>query len=151
MKRVLLALLVLVSISVNAQIREVEKSKLVEIGKVGGIGAFVSSMSVMADTTKGATNTYLWFYNNLKYRTITDIKSISFTATEEDFNGLYQFLQTQSNAEKGTQKDLELGKTRLNFKTIRALGVSSLEITDFTTGGYFYITSKQLDKLFGKN
>lgn len=153
MKKVLLGLLVLVSVSVNSQIREIDppKSKFVEIGKVGVIGAFVCSMSVMEDTTKGATNTYLWMYNNLKYQTITDIKSISFTATEEDFNNFYHFLEIQIKAEKGTEKDLELGKSRLNFKTYRALGVSSLMINDFTTGGFFYITSKQLEKLFGKS
>ena len=151
MKKLLIALITLISVSGNAQIREIEKSKFEEIGKVGGVGAFVSSFSVMKDTAKGGTNTYLWMYNNLKYQTITDIKSISFTATEEDFNNFYQFLQTQVTAEKGTEKDLELGKSRLNFKTYRALGVSSLMITDYSTGGFFYITSKQLDKLFGKN
>jgi hypothetical protein len=151
MKNLLMSLIILTSISANAQIREVETSKFEDIGKVGGVGAFVSSMSIMKDTAKGGTNTYLWMYNNLKYQTITDIKSIRFTATEEDFNNFYQFLQKQINADKGTEKDLELGKSRLNFKTYKALGVSSLMIYDYSSEGFFYITSKQLDKLFGKN
>ena len=42
MKKVLLGLFVLVSMSVSAQIREVEKSKYVEIGKIqpGGVAFF---------------------------------------------------------------------------------------------------------------
>ncbi len=152
MKKVLFSLVLLVSISATAQIREVEKSKYQEIGKVspGGM-AFISSISVMKDTAVNGTNSYLWMYNNLKYSTITDIRSISFTASNEDFDGLYELLKTQLSADKGTEKDLELGKSRITIKTIRNLGVSSLTIYDLTGGGgYFYLTSKQVDKLFGK-
>ena len=152
MKKLIVGLIFLISISVNAQIKQVEKSLYVEIGKVGGIGAFVSSLSVIKDTAVGGTNRYLWMYNNLKYQTITDINSISFTATDEDLDGLYQSLKTQVLAEKGTENTLELGQSRINFKTYRALGVSSLMIYDYSeVGAFFYITAKQLDKLFGKN
>lgn len=152
MKKLLLALLVLVSISASAQIREVEKSKFEKIGEIspGGM-AFITSMSVLRDTAKNGTNSYHWMYNNLAYTRITDIKSISFTASEEDFNALYEMMKTQMSAEKGTEKELMLGNSRISFKTIRTLGVSSLTIYDLSTGGYFYLTSKQLDKLFGKN
>lgn len=152
MKKILFSFVLLVSISATAQIREVEKSKYQEIGKVspGGM-AFISSISVMRDTAVNGTNSYLWMYNNLKYSTITDIKSISFTASNEDFDGLYELLKTQLSADKGTEKDLELGKSRITIKTIRNLGISSLTIYDLTGGGgYFYLTAKQVDKLFGK-
>lgn len=152
MKKVLLGLLVLVSMSVSAQIREVEKSKYVEIGKIqpGGV-AFLTSLSVMQDPSSGGTNSYLWMYSNAKYTTITDIKSISFTATDEELNGLYELMKAQMSAEKGTEKSLVLGKSNITFKTIRALGVSSLTIYDLTGGGgFFYLSSRQLDKLFGK-
>lgn len=152
MKNFLLFLALLITVASSAQIREVEKSKYEVIGKVspGGM-AFISSISVMRDTAVNGTNSYLWMYNNLKYTTITDIKSISFTASNEDFDSLYELLKTQLSAEKGTEKDLELGKSRITIKTIRNLGITSLTIYDLTGGGgYFYLTAKQVDKLFGK-
>ncbi len=152
MKKFILFFVLLVSLSGTAQIREVEKSKYQEIGKVspGGM-AFISSISVMKDADANGTNSYLWMYNNLKYTTITDIRSISFTASNEDFEALYQLMKTQLSADKGTEKDLELGKSRITIKTIRNLGISSLTIYDLTGGGgYFYLTAKQVDKLFGK-
>ena len=152
MKKFLFFFALLVSISGTAQIREVEKSKYQEIGKVspGGM-AFISSISVMRDTAVDGTNSYLWMYNNLKYSTITDVRSISFTASNEDFDSLYELMKTQLSADKGTEKDLELGKSRITIKTIRNLGITSLTIYDLTGGGgYFYLTAKQVDKLFGK-
>ncbi len=152
MRKLLFVLLCFLSLSVTAQIKEVPASKYVEIGKVGsGLGPFISSISVIRDTASGGTNSYLWMYNNLKYTTITDIKSISFTASDEELEGLYNLLKTQMGAEKGAEKRLELGKHTLNFTTTKNLGVPSLVIYDLSAGGgYFLLSSKQLDKLFGK-
>ncbi len=56
------------------------------------------------------------------------------------------------DAEKGSEKELQLGKSVVKFTTTRAVGVSSLSIW-VSQGGvtsYFLLNSKQLDKLFGK-
>lgn len=151
MKKLLFVLLSFISLSVSAQIKEVSSSKYVEIGRVNlGMGVFLSSLSVIKDTASGS-NSYLWMYRNAKYTTLTDIKSIDFTASDEDLEGLYNLLKTQMGAEKGSEKRLELGKHTLNFTTTKSLGTSYLVIYDLTGSvGYFNLTAKQLDKLFGK-
>jgi hypothetical protein len=151
MNKLILALFLLISSLANAQIKEVEKSKFIEIGKVGGgMGPFISSLAYLKGDE--GTNRYLWLFNNLKYQTITDIKSIDFTATEEEINGLYSMLKKQLDAEKGSEKELELGKSIVKFTTVRAVGVSSLSIWVYqgSVSSYFLVNSKQLDKLFGK-
>jgi hypothetical protein len=152
MRNLFFVLLTVIGFSVSAQIKEVAPSKYVEIGKVGGgLTPFVSSLSVIRDTSTGGTNYYLWMYRNLKYSSITDIKSITFTASNEELEGLYNLLKTQMGADKGSEKRLELGKSTLNFTTTKNLGVASLIVYDLTaSGGYFYLSNKQLDKLFGK-
>ena len=152
MKQVLFLLIFLSSITVNAQIQEItNNSKFTEIGKVGGgMGPFISSLSVLKG--EDGTNSYLWMYNNLKYTSISDVQSITFTATEEQVQRLYELLKSQLSAEKGSEKSLKLGDADVTFTTIKSLGVSSLNISVLQSGvsSYFLISSKQLDKLFGK-
>jgi len=152
MKPLLFMLLTLMSFNLNAQIQEVErKDKFEEIGKVGGgMSAFVSSLSVMK--SEGGANTYLWMYNNLMYTSITDIKSILFTASEIELQNFYDLLKTQLSAEKGSEKTLKLGNANVTFTTTKNLGVASLRVIviESDISSYFLISSKQLDKLFGK-
>ena len=152
MKNVLLGLFLFCSISISAQIVEVEKQKLEKVGEVrpGGL-SLLSSIQVVRDPLKDGTNVYLWTYSNAGYRTISDIKSFEFNATEKDFNSLYEMLKTHISAPRGTEKQILLGKTNVSFKTMRSMGISSFTIIDLATGGFFYLTSSQLDKLFGKN
>jgi hypothetical protein len=107
-------------------------------------------MQVSKGSTGQDTNTYLWTYNNAKYKSIDVFNSISFTASENDFNLFYEMLKTQISSPKGTEKQILLGKNSILITTIKNLGVSSLTIYDSTQDGYFYLTSGQIDKLFGK-
>ncbi len=152
MKQVLIAIIFLSTFSANAQIQEVDsKSKYQEIGKVGGgMGPFVSSLSILKGEDE--TNSYLWMYNNLKYTSITDIKSITFKATELELQKLYEILKAQLASEKGSEKSLKLGDADVTFTTTKNLGVASLSVLVIKSGisSYFLISSKQVDKLFGK-
>jgi hypothetical protein len=151
MRIFLIGMFLFCSISSFGQIIEVEKPKFEKIGEVkpGGV-AFICSMQVSRGSTKDDTNTYLWTYNNSRYRTIDVFNSISFTANENDFNSFYEMLKSQITSPKGTEKQIVLGKNNVLIETIRNLGVSSLTIHDLTQDGYFYLTSGQIDKLFGK-
>ncbi len=151
MRKLLCGLLLFCSISVSGQIIEVEKPKFEKIGEVkpGGV-AFICSMQVSKGANNEDTNTYIWTYNNAKYKNIDVINSISFNASENDFNNFYEMLKTQISSPKGTEKQIQLGKNNVLITTIRNLGVSSLTIFDLTKEGYFYLTSGQIDKLFGK-
>jgi hypothetical protein len=135
-----------------SQIKSVENTKPIEIGKVGGgsMSPFVASLNY--NKGDADVNTYFLMYNNLKYTTITDINSVVFSASQTELDGFYNELKNSFASEKGTEKKFELGKETVWVKTIKNLGVTSLQITtsDEGTLGYFYLTNKQLDKLFGK-
>ena len=151
MRNLFTGLFLFCSISVFGQIIEVEKPKFEKIGEVkpGGI-AFICSMQISKGSTKDDTNTYLWTYNNARYKSIDNINTISFNANENDFNSFYEMLKSQITSPKGTEKQIVLGKSNVLIETIRNLGVSSLTIHDLSQDGYFYLTSSQIDKLFGK-
>jgi hypothetical protein len=152
MKTTLLAILTFIVSTTNAQIKEVQTIKYEKIGRVPANNlAFITSIEFAKDTTTQGTNTYLWSYKNLKYKQLTDIQSISFTASEQEFNSLYDILKNQISAEKGTEKTMMLGKKSINIVTEKMMGITSLTIYDISSGGYFYLTSKQIDQLFGKN
>ena len=153
MKRIFLTMtLLFIATYTFSQIKVVENTKSIIVGKVGGssMSPFVASLEFVKGDAD--VNQYILLYNNLKYTTLTDVNALSFTATESDIAGLYDLLVNCFAAEKGSEKTVELGKETVWIKTIKNLGVVSLQITtsDDGTLGYFYITKKQLDKLFGK-
>lgn len=153
MRKTLIVFAFLFSINFSySQIKVVENSKSTIIGKVGGnsMSPFVASLEYVKGDAD--VNQYILMYNNLKYTTITDVNALSFSATESDILGFYDLLVKCFDAEKGSEKTVELGKEIVLIKTIKNLGVVSLQITtsDDGTLGYFYLTKKQLDKLFGK-
>jgi hypothetical protein len=152
MKKVLLWSLLLLSISASAQILEVDKSsKYEKVGEVKAGGSYlISSMQVKRDLSKDSTNSYIWIYNSLRYRTLDDIKSITFNATDKDFDLFYEMLKLQLTEPKGTEKEMILGKTSIKIKTLRGMGTSALEIFDLTGNGFFNLSLGQLNKLFGK-
>lgn len=145
----LFTLITLVSFS---QIKVVEEKKTTMVGKVGGgsMSPFVASL----EYSKGDAdaNSYILLYNNLKYTTITDIKAVAFTATPAELDAFYSELKKCFGAEKESEKKFELGKETVWVKTVKNMGVTSLQITTSDEGslGFFYLTNKQLDKLFGK-
>jgi len=109
MKQVLIAIIFLSTFSANAQIQEVDsKSKYQEIGKVGGgRGPFVSSLSILK--CEDETNSYLWMYNNLKYTSITDIKSITFKATELELQKDFEIeLKVLNEIKEAISKNMDL-------------------------------------------
>lgn len=44
-----------------------------------------------------------------------------------------------------------LGQKSIKIVTEKMMGITSVTIYDISSGGYFYLTSKQIDQLFGKN
>lgn len=151
MKSISVVLFLFCSFSLSAQIVEVEKQKWEKVGEVkpGGI-SLISSIEVIRDKEKNGTNIYLWTYRDASYTRIVEYKSFEFNASENDLNGLYEILNTLISGPKGVEKQILLGKTNVSFKSMRALGVSSLVVMDLSTSGFFYLSSNQLYKLFGK-
>jgi hypothetical protein len=158
---IIVLLLVIYSTSTNAQIKEIPSSpKFLEIGKIGGYGWFVSSFKYIESSDTKGQNHYLWQYNNEKNNTINiktgtsnliDIKGISFDASTDELNLLYESMKKQMNAENDSEKKFELGNITIALVTRRSWLNNSLVVFEVTpNGGFFTIQSNQLDKLFGK-
>jgi hypothetical protein len=158
---IIILLLVIYSTSANAQIKEVPSSpKFIEIGKIGGYGWFVSSLKYIESKDTKGQNHYLWQYNNennnpINIKTGTsnliDIKGISFDASSDEINLLYESMKKQMNAENISEKKFELGNITIVIVTRRSWLSTSLVVFEVTPdGGFFTIQSNQLDKLFGK-
>jgi hypothetical protein len=157
----LILILIVFSAPLSAQIKEVSNSpKFIEIGKIGGYGWFVSSFNFIESKDSKGLNHYLWEYNNEKNNTINintvtsnliDIKGISFEASNEEFNALYESMKSQMKAENDSEKKFELGNNTVVFVTKRSWGNASLVVYVVSpNNGFFTIKAKQLDNLFGR-
>lgn len=153
MKKIFLIILVSLFPSILfSQIKVLDNEKPITVGKVGGgaTSPFIASLQF----SKGSDDidTYTLLYNNLRYTTIEDINSIVFTATKVELENLYVILKNCLLDDSGNEKQIELGKELVIVKTIKNFGVKSLQITTSDEGstGFFFLSSKQLDKLFGK-
>lgn len=74
---------------------------------------------------------------------------INFTATPEELEGLYNTLKAQVLAEKNSELRIKLGNNTMYLKTVKNLGIRSLDIR-LLSGGYIFLTERQLDRVFGK-
>lgn len=96
--------------------------------------------------------TYVIMYSNAKYTTISDYNSILFNGGEDVLNQLYGVIKSvyaeENKKNKEYKKQFMLGKDDVIVSNYRMMGTTSAMI--WTDGGYFYLTEKELDKLFGK-
>lgn len=93
------------------------------------------------------TKQYYLYYYNLEYPTIKDIQTISFTATSEELEYFYKFLQ--SGFDSTDKQSLKIGDASIIiYKTYSSIKVSVTQKNDIP--GWFYLSKKQIDKLFGK-
>ena len=151
MKKVSMVLLfALVTIVSYGQISLSTPTEITTIGKVGG--GMVPFIADLTYTKGDSENNYTLSFNDLKFTHITAIKSIEFKGNEEMVNGLYGILKELINGDSGVEKEFNIGKEYMVAKSVSMVGVKSLKIYGTDTGnmGYFYLTKRQLDKLFGK-
>lgn len=149
MRTLYLTLLVLISFVVNAQIEVKQTPKWTTVGKVKNGMTYVAELQYMIEDKD---TTYMVLYNNFKYQHITDIQSIVFANDDNTVQKFYDILKTFFSEENKKNKDytinLKLGDSDVRLYNTRVMGVTSVSI--YTDKGYFGITEKQLDKLFGK-
>jgi hypothetical protein len=95
---------------------------------------------------------YTLMYRNAKYSQIRDYKSLKFSGEDNTLNQLYDVIKSVFSDENKKNKDfkveLKLGETQVIISNFKTMGITSAMF--FTSDGYFYLTEKQLDKLFGK-
>lgn len=131
----------LLSINVSAQIGKAEK--LEEYIEVGDGGSSRLEYKII-----NGERQYLLIYKNSQYANIVDMKSISFISTIEDLEYLYNTLKSVQGAKD--EKTITVGNDRLIIKPIGKKWINVLVYHKGDTEGFFYLTPKQLDKLFGQ-
>lgn len=148
MKYILIAAMLL-PLAASAQIEVSQTSKTVIIGAVKKGGAISSELSYKVS---GADTSYTIVFNNLKYQHIDDFKSFSFLGTGNALNGLYDVINTffsdLHKKETDYEVNIKLGGNDINITSSRTMGITTAVI--HAKGGFFYLTEKQVDKLFGK-
>jgi hypothetical protein len=150
MRKYITIILMCFAIFGKAQIgQKVETKKSTIVGKVAPLGAFKEELSYV-ESENGLL--YTLSYNDLKFIAITDIKSISFYATANDVESLYNDMKGQFDKEVGQSYDFKLGEADVRVERSKYLGVPILTIYVIKNGvqSFFYLTKKETDKLFGK-
>lgn len=139
-KTLLLAITLSFSISLSAQIKVIENNST-EIGKVTAGGKKFDWITVN-------NGNYSVFYRDEQYQQIDDYKHFSFSG-EETFNYLYDLLKKQCKAPKKTELTIEVGDANITITSYKHY-ISLSILAEGQPNGFFRITSRQLDKLFGK-
>lgn len=149
MKILIAILLLTISQALKAQIEVKQASKAVTVGKVKSGSALIAEMSY---TVEDNDTLYTIIYNNAEYKTLTDIQAIAFDGQDNTFGKLYDVLKTffsdENKKNKNYSVSLKLGGKNVTLMNMRVMGITSVMVHG--EKGYFYLTEKQVDKLFGK-
>ena len=147
MKRIIIALVIGLSLTSNAQVKVSETEKSEKIGEFKQMGTLYAEIEKTQDL-------YYLSYRDDKYTTRDEYKGFAFR--EQDLNVLYDLFTKFDGIEKGAEKvvDLETGG-KLYFKYGKMMGQMYAEVIhedkSGVTGKLRWMTEKQIKKLFGKN
>lgn len=120
--------------------------KTVTVGEIKLFGAYYADCKMRIK--KGDTLVTI-FFKNVKYTTITDIKTITFKETGQDLNKLFQIISTNisSNEKKEITIPIQEGTLKLIFEK------KSVQFTTWDNSilSYsIYFKQKHINQLFGK-
>lgn len=137
MKYILILLFPLVT---SAQIEVKPSSTKFTVGKIKTVELY--GLIIDKDTS------YVIMYYSAKYKTITDIRSISFKDNDSTIENLYKtlssFFTDENRDNKEYKVEFKLGETNVIVSNMKP------SIMFWTPEGYFFLTEKQLKNLFGK-
>lgn len=140
----LFTLSLLFTLNFNAQISKQESSS-VDVGVAKNFGVTIATMSKVS----GDPDYYFVTYNNLKYTSISDVKSFGFKDVDGAFETLYtEILNGFKNKSKRFELNVADGTLSIQYSmgSFRFYFIDSSGITSWTG----YITKKQFSTLFGK-
>ena len=142
MRYIILTLTLLFTLSSNGQIGASEKAVKWET-----IGVAKKMVGYPILKKKPDSDYYVLSYDNLEYPNIDDVKDVGFTATASELEYLYNELLKGFNSKD--RINITVGEHNLSYKKV----ASSIRIDvtkPYETDGWFYLSKKQLAKLFGK-
>lgn len=104
-------------------------------------------------TTSGTDTTYNLEFNNAdESAPVKDMRKVSFASNGNTLSGLYEvlkdFFSEKNKKNKAHMVDFTLGETKITASNVRMLGKTSIMVK--SPDGFFYLTEKQLEKLFNK-
>lgn len=141
MKSILVIVITFFTVSSYCQIGN--SKELQKYYEVGGYGSNKLEYSI-----KDGIKNYILIYKNQEFAQISDMKSISFTATDEELEYLYQELKSMQSLE--SEKFLEIGNESIVVKPMSMKWINVYVNQASGLNGFFSLSPKQLDKLFGK-
>jgi len=122
------------------------------VGKISPMGSFIAELSYRLNSVEAADSIYTLRFRNAKYKTMTELESLDFSSSGNTVSQFYTALKSVFLDENKSNKDyaitFTLGKDVVAVSAYRSVGV--LMVMFQKGDGHFFLTEKQLDKLFGK-
>lgn len=140
MKSKLTLLLITFSFALNAQITTT--------GQALSKPEIISTTDILQyELARYGDDRYILSYRNLEYKNISDHRQIPFKATNEELESLYNDLINTIGT--STDKTYTLNKHNL-IVSPKKKSLFIFVTSETETDSYFYITQKNLERLFGK-
>ena len=148
MNKFLFTLILLLSFSLSHS--QIGEGKLAEkpilVGKATKSKALPDLVYFENETDK---NVYILSFNNLEYPSISDIKQITFIANQNELDTLYNFLLEGFKDKE--LRTIDVGSQTLYIKkTAMSIKITVKYNEKAEPDGWFYLSKKQLMRLFGK-
>lgn len=143
MKQFILPFLLILSLASSGQITREEPVEKTVIGSLRPAGKFLAELSfsiIEGDTV------YSIMYRNLEYESLVDIQSIIFDGSDGVLDTMYNIIAEVFETKK--KISFVLGEDRVQVYFHSTMGIKYVNV--WGERGYFNLTRKQLDKLFGK-
>ncbi|MBO0340937.1 hypothetical protein [Flagellimonas profundi] len=148
MKTVLLSLAFLMSFNLaTSQVGDVEvREEPVLVGTGHRNQRYLPKLQYQ-NTSEGRY--YILSYLNAEYPNLNDAKVVGFFATEDDIEYVYDFLK--GGYDNDEDRSLKVGEDVIRTeKTVSKKSIIVFVDHKDEPSGFFYLTTKQLDRLFGK-
>ncbi len=139
MKTIITLLLLSLCVNINAQISTgttIENPRIIS-----------TTNPLNYELSENQNDYYVLAFRNAKYSNIKDFRTVGFKATKEELNSFYNDLVSVIGS--GSDKEYTLGNHTLMVSP-KKKGLYLFFYSPTETDSFFYISAKNLDKLFGK-
>lgn len=152
MKHLFMALLAAATLPAAAQMSKAAPEKT-----IGEVKDFGSPREKLTLTMNGSDSLCVLTYNDLGYEKLTVFKSVQFKANGSVLDSLYAACKSvwlpENVKNKEYKLEFNLGDAFIRITNYRVLGASACRVYTVdkaNVSGFFQMTQKQLDKLFGR-
>lgn len=144
----LIVSLILLSTFAFSQIKEIHESEPKHIGKIEKGGIPIVTLSYIPKA--GTDTNYILYYRNAEFKHVDDYKGVVFQNTGNAASALYAAMKSALKLTDDVRNSFKLGFDNISlssFKDDDGLRKVFVYVDD---KGYFTLSDKEIDKLFGK-